>query len=148
LSGNKIAERNVTQTSLALQGSVPGLTVTRSNGAPGTSSTLRVRGVTTIGDSNPLILIDGVPASSIDNVHPADIENVSVLKDASAASIYGSKAAAGVILITTKKGVQGKTELDFSYNVGVERPSNLPAYANVIRNMEMVNELQWNDINN
>lgn len=148
LAGNKVAERNVTQTSLALQGSVPGLTASRTNGAPGTSSTLRIRGVTSIGDSDPLILIDGVPSSSIDNVHPADIENISVLKDASAASIYGSKAAAGVILVTTKKGITGKTEFDFAYNAGIERPSNLPEYANVIRYMEMVNEMQWNDTNN
>lgn len=148
LTGSKVAERNVTQTSLALQGAVPGLTVSRSNGAPGTSSTLRVRGITTIGDSDPLILVDGVPVSSIDNVPPSDIENISVLKDASAASIYGSKAAAGVILITTKKGQIGTTQLEFSYNGGFERPSNLPEYANVIRYMEMVNELQWNDVNN
>lgn len=148
LAGSKISERNVTQTSLALQGSVPGLTSTRTNGAPGSSSTLRIRGITSIGDSSPLILIDGVPSSSIDNVNPADIENISVLKDASAASIYGSKAAAGVILVTTKQGKKGKTELDFAYNIGIEKPSNLPEYANVIRYMEMINELQWNDTNN
>lgn len=148
LAGGKVSERNVTQTSQALQGSIPGLTASRTNGAPGTSSTLRIRGITSIGDSDPLILIDGVPSSSIDNVHPADIENISVLKDASAASIYGSKAAAGVILVTTKKGTNGKTELDFAYNFGVEKPSNLPEYANVIRYMEMVNEMQWNDTNN
>src|SRR5690606_18974483 len=77
LSGNKVSERNVTETSAALQGAVPGLTVTRSNGAPGSSSSLQIRGVTTIGDSNPLILVDGVPVASIDNVHPSDIETIS-----------------------------------------------------------------------
>lgn len=148
LTGDRVAERNIPQVSQALQGQIAGLTVTRSGSAPGAASTLRIRGVTTIGDSDPLILIDGVPASSIDNVHPADIENISVLKDAASASIYGSKAAAGVILVTTKKGSRGKTSLDFTYNIGSEKPSNLPEYANVIRYMEMVNELQWNDINN
>lgn len=148
IGGNKISERNVTQTSQALQGSVPGLTSTRTSGAPGSSNTLRIRGITSIGDSNPLILVDGVPTSSIDNINPSDIENISVLKDASAASIYGSKAAAGVILVTTKKGTKGKTEMDFSYNVSRETPSNLPEYASVTRYMQMVNELQWNDINN
>ena len=105
IKGEDISSRNEMQLSVALQGLVPGVSVTRNSSIPGSSSTgtIRVRGVTTIGNSNPLILVDGVEVEDIDRINPNDIENISVLKDASAASIYGSRAAAGVLLITTKK---------------------------------------------
>ena len=103
LDGDDLAVRRTTQVSQALQGSVPGVMVTRSNNAPGSSASIRIRGITTIGDSNPLIIVDGVPMNSIDDINPNDIENISVLKDAASASIYGARAASGVIVVTTKR---------------------------------------------
>src|SRR5690606_24866159 len=92
-----------------------------------------------------LVLVDGVEVESIDRINPNDIENISVLKDASAASIYGSRAAAGVLLITTKKPKGNVVSLEYTGNVGVVTPSTLPENVDVIRYMEMMNEVAWND---
>lgn len=99
--------------------------VTRSNSAPGSSANIRIRGITTIGDSNPLIIMDGVPVNSIDHINPNDIENISVLKDAASASIYGSRAAAGVILVTTKRAKKGELSLNYNFEYGTEVPTRI-----------------------
>ena len=150
VSGEDIAVRKTTQLSQALQGAVPGVMATRSNNAPGTAATVRVRGITTITDGglNPLVILDGVPISGIDQVNPTDIENVTVLKDAASASIYGSRAAAGVILITTKRGKDGVLSLEYNTDFGFESPTELPEYVGAQRYLELVNELRWNDNNN
>ena len=96
VTGDNIAKINATNVSQSLQGAIPGLQVTRSSGLPGASATIKVRGITTMGDSDPLIILDGVQVSSIDQVNSDDIESITVLKDAASASIYGSRAAAGV----------------------------------------------------
>ena len=145
VSGDNISARKTTNLSSALQGSVAGLMVRRSDNAPGASAgSMHIRGVTTIGDSSPLIIIDGVPGT-LDYVNPNDVESVSVLKDAASASIYGSRAAAGVILVTTKRASQ--TELSFSYNgeFGLEIPTTQPGVSGVTRYLEMSNELRYND---
>jgi len=94
----------------ALQGRVSGVTVAANSGAPGSTATIRVRGVTTFGDNSPLIVIDNVvmPIESLNAINQQDIESMEVLKDAASAAIYGTRAAKGVILITTKKGKKGK----------------------------------------
>jgi TonB-dependent SusC/RagA subfamily outer membrane receptor len=92
--------------------------------------------------------MDGVPVSSIDHINPNDIENISVLKDAASASIYGSRAAAGVILVTTKRAKKGELSLNYNFEYGTEVPTRIPEYVNVTRYMEMVNELRWNDNGN
>jgi len=148
VSGDLVTERRTTQLSQALQGSMPGVTVTRNNNAPGSSATIRVRGITTIGDSNPLIIVDGVPVNNINWVNPSDVESISVLKDAASASIYGSRAAAGVILITTKRAETGQLNFEFTTEYGFETPTTMPEYVNVTRYMEMKNELRWNDNGN
>ena len=148
IQGTDISERNVPMVSQALQGTIPGLMITRDNNEPGSSSTIRIRGITTIGDSNPLILIDGVPANDINDLNPNDIESISVLKDAASASIYGARAAAGVILVTTKRPQTGQLSLDYNFSVGYETPTTLPEFADAVRYMKMVNELRWNDIGN
>lgn len=95
--GEDLEAKKTTTLSTALQGAMSGVMVTRDNSAPGASAgSIRVRGITTIGTSDPLIIVDGVQVSSMDYVNPSDVQNISVLKDAAAASIYGSKAAAGV----------------------------------------------------
>lgn len=145
LSGDQIIARQNTQVVTALQGALPGVTITRSSSAPGTSGTIRVRGITSIQESDPLIIIDGVPASSINDVNPGDIENITVLKDAASASIYGARAAAGVVLITTKRGTKGEESIDYNYSYSMDYASDMPDYADAVTYMEVLNELNWND---
>jgi TonB-linked SusC/RagA family outer membrane protein len=131
----------------ALQGTMPGVTVTRNSGEPGGAGSIRVRGITTIGDSNPLIIVDGVPGS-ISGLNATDIESISVLKDAASASIYGAKAAAGVIIISTKRGKSGKVELQYDLQYGFDQPTRVPKTLSAVPFMTMLNELIWNDNNN
>jgi TonB-linked SusC/RagA family outer membrane protein len=106
-----------------LQGQAPGLLVTAGSGQPGTAGNVRIRGTSTLinGGGDPLYIMDGVPISSavFASLNPNDIENVSVLKDASSASIYGSRGGNGVILISTKKGKSGKVQLNYRFQQGV-----------------------------
>ena len=146
--GDDIAAKKTTTLSTALQGTLSGVLVQRNNSAPGASaSSIRVRGVTTMGTSDPLIIVDGVQTDDIDYVNSNDVESITVLKDAAAASIYGSKAAAGVILITTKRG--SKTDLSITYNgeFGWEIPTEQPEMVGLTRYLEMSNELAYNDNN-
>ena len=114
----------------ALQGKAAGVTVT-GDGQPGGGVSVRVRGFSTIGNNDPLYIIDGVPTTSgISMINASDIESMQVLKDASSASIYGSRAANGVVIITTKKGTRGKTQLSYDGMVGVQNVSNLPKMLN------------------
>jgi TonB-linked SusC/RagA family outer membrane protein len=103
----------------ALQGRAAGLTVI-SNGAPGFESTIRVRGISTVNNANPLFVVDGVVSTGINNINPSDIESIEILKDASTASIYGSLGSNGVIMITTKKGKAGNVVVDFQGYYGVQ----------------------------
>jgi TonB-linked SusC/RagA family outer membrane protein len=103
----------------ALQGRAAGLTVI-ANGAPGYSSTLRVRGISTVNDANPLYVVDGVVTTTISNISTADIESIEVLKDASTAAIYGSLGSNGVIMVTTKKGKSGSVVVNFDGYYGVQ----------------------------
>lgn len=148
VEGEVVAKRNITQLSQALQGAIPGVMVTRNNSAPGASGTVRVRGITTIGDSNPLVIVDGVPVASMNDVNAQDIQDISVLKDAASASIYGARAAAGVVLITTKRGASGQTNLEYNGTYGFETPARFPEMVNVQRYLDMINEFTWNDAGN
>ena len=124
----EIASRPVTTATQALQGLVPGLQISTSNGALDSSSSINIRGTGTIGQGSsgsPLILIDGMEGD-INTLNPQDIENISVLKDAAASSIYGSRAPFGVILITTKKGGKGKTSISYNNNLRWNSPILLP----------------------
>lgn len=146
VGGDDLAAKKTTTLSTALQGALSGVYVSRDNNAPGASAgSIRVRGITTMDNSNPLIIVDGVETDDIDYVNANDVESVSVLKDAAAASIYGSKAAAGVILITTKRG--SSTNLSFTYSgeAGWEIPTTQPEMTGVTRYLEMYNEMQYND---
>ena len=120
--------------------------VRRSSSAPGSGAgSIRVRGVTTMGDSSPLVIVDGVEGS-LDYVNSNDVESVTVLKDAAAASIYGSKAAAGVILVTTKRGADtGKFQIKYNAEFGWEIPTKQPEMVGLTRYLEMSNELMYND---
>ena len=104
----EISDMSVTGINHALQGKMSGVTVYANSGAPGASASVRVRGLGTIGNNDPLYVIDGVPADNMNDINPSDIERIDVLKDAASAAIYGSRAANGVVIIQTKKG--GKSE--------------------------------------
>ena len=144
--GEDIASKQTTTLSTALQGSLSGVLVQRNNSAPGASaSSIRVRGITTMGTTDPLIIVDGVQTDDIDYVNSNDVESITVLKDAAAASIYGSKAAAGVILITTKRGQASELSITYNGEFGWEIPTQQPEMVGVSRYLEMYNELQYND---
>jgi len=118
-----IEDRPVSSFEKALQGTTPGLMVSNSSGQPGAEATVRIRGIGSLSaGSAPLYVLDGVPMSgSISDINPNDIESVTVLKDAAASSLYGSRAANGVILITTKQGKTGFTKISFSSQLGVSQ---------------------------
>lgn len=145
VQGEELNKVKVTQTSSALQGLVPGLTVTRGSGEPGSGGTPRIRGIGTLGDSSPLVIVDGMQ-SSLDAVDPNNIESISVLKDAASAAIYGSRAANGVILIETKGGPEGGG-VSASYDgwVGWQEPTRLPDYLGGYQYMTKLNEARENE---
>ena len=106
-----------------LRGMVSGVTITASSGQPGASTQVRVRGIGTINDSNPLYIVDGMPVTGgIEYINPSDIESIEVLKDAASAAIYGSRGANGVILVTTKTGSEGKTIVSYNGSYGISNP--------------------------
>lgn len=144
INGDNIGERHSTNLSNALQGAAAGLQVTRTSGAPGSTSSLLIRGVTTISDSSPLVIVDGVPGD-MKMVNPDDVESVSVLKDAASAAIYGSRAAAGVILITTKRAKSGDFKLSYNFEYAQDSPTAHPKYVGATEYMKMVNETSYND---
>ena len=126
----------------ALQGRIAGVQVSAATGAPGADISVRVRGVGSIySDNAPLYIVDGIPSSAgLNNISPNDIENVTVLKDASSAAIYGSRATNGVILITTKQGKSGKARISYNGTVGVQNAVNLVKMANTKEYVELYNE--------
>ncbi len=125
----------------ALQGQVPGLQVTQATGAPGDDIAVRIRGAGTLGNNNPLFIIDGVPTTGNINMFSTnDIESIEVLKDGAAAAIYGSRAANGVILITTKKGKAGKPQFTFDAYTGFQEVFSLPELLNAEEYLTIRNE--------
>jgi len=147
VQGDIIANKKTMKVGEALQGLLPGVTVTRSGSRPGANPSIKIRGVTTIGNSDPLVIVDGVPGS-ISNINPNDIENISVLKDAASASIYGSKAATGVILITTRRAEKDQFELSYNFDYGIDKLTTRPYYLDAVGFMKIQNELKWNDNHN
>ncbi len=136
--------RRVADLRQALQGQVAGVQVTQSTGAPGEEIEITIRGLGTIGNNSPLYVIDGVPTRELAFINPSDIETMTVLKDASAAAIYGSRASAGVIVITTKSGTAGKTNLELNYYSGLQFATNLPKMLNAEQYLNVV-EQAWNN---
>ena len=122
--------RRVADVAQVLQGQVAGVQITSSTGAPGEDISIRIRGEGTIGNNSPLFIVDGIPTRDISFLNPADMNSLTVLKDAAAASIYGSRASAGVIVITTKSGVPGKSTSELNFYSGVQRVGHLPTLLN------------------
>lgn len=144
-----IGQQSTSQLSQSLQGVVPGLSVTRSSSMPGASATVKVRGITTMSDSSPLILVDGMAVSSLDLVPTEDVRQITVLKDAASAAIYGARAASGVILITTKDASEGQLQIGYNGEVSAITPTELPSYmTGALDYMNTYNEYTWNDAGN
>lgn len=129
INADDLANKPVMSTAQALAGLAPGLSVVQNSGKPGSGATVKIRGTGTFSNAgtDPLVLIDGI-SGSIDDVDPNDIQSVSLLKDAASASIYGNRAANGVILIETKKGSQGKTTISYNMSLGWQKPTELPDF--------------------
>ncbi len=118
---------NVTSAAQLLQGKVAGLTITRASGDPNGQVGIRLRGLSTIGaQTEPLVILDGVPGASLSNIDPRDIESIDVLKDGSAAAIYGTRGSSGVIIVTTKKGKKGQSKIDYNGYVSTESIARTP----------------------
>ena len=144
INGDNLAKVHVDQTSMALQGLVPGVTITQRSGQPGRDAgDISIRGIGTLGDYHPFILMDGVE-TDINNIDPNDIESISILKDAASSSIYGSRAANGVILITTKRAKTKSFGIDYNTYIGWQAPTDMPKMVNAITHMEMINEAYTN----
>ena len=143
VKGTDLVKSPAVNLSNSIAGRMPGVIATNRSGEPGADgAAIRIRGSNTLGNNDALIVIDGVPARAggIDRLNPADIESISVLKDASAA-IYGSRAANGVILVTTKRGKTGKPELSYNFNQGWAQPTVIPKMATAAEYAQINNEI-------
>ncbi|HEX8019985.1 SusC/RagA family TonB-linked outer membrane protein [Mucilaginibacter sp.] len=139
-----LESRPLTNTSQALQGTVSGVFALQSSGKPGDDNTvIDIRGVGTFGDNSPLVLVDGFPGT-IGDVNPNDVQSISVLKDAASSAIYGSRAANGVIVITTKRGSAGKVRVNYSGYAGIQSPTRLPKVLNSVQYTTLYNEAAVN----
>ncbi|MEK6481768.1 TonB-dependent receptor [Catalinimonas sp. 4WD22] len=144
VSGQELTSRPVTNTSAALAGRSPGLTVMNQGAAPGAEDIeIRIRGVGTLNNSNPLVLVDGIE-QPLGVVEPQNIESISVLKDAASSAIYGSRAANGVILVTTKRGASTGTKISYNTFFGIQNPSFFPEGADPETWLRLENEAQVN----
>jgi len=141
VSSDQLQNTPVTRLDAALEGRTSGVRVTSSSGAPGSASTVRVRGTTSINNSNPLYIVDGVPIDNggISYLNPDDIESIQVLKDAASAAIYGTRAANGVVLVTTKSGSEGQIQVHYSTYGGIQEPA---------KKLDLLNATQYATLRN
>lgn len=137
VKGEQLAKQGTVNATQALQGQVSGVTVVNTSGSPGAGSSILIRGQGSYGsDTDPLFVVDGAITNGIDFINPNDIQSLEVLKDASAAAIYGSRAANGVIIVTTKRGKSGKTKVSFTINSGIQT---------IARKLDFASSQQWRD---
>lgn len=145
VKGENIAKLNTVNALGALQSQTPGVNITQSSGMPGEGFKVTIRGLGTTGSATPLYIIDGVTDGDINNLNPADIESIDVLKDAASAAIYGSRAANGVILVTTKKGRAGKPEIAYDGYYGVQNVYRMPDLLNAQEYAMIMSEARMMD---
>ena len=145
IAAAQLEERPITNVASALQGTMSGVTVIQNNGQPGKDrGTIRVRGIGTLSNSDAMVVVDGV-ISTMNDINPNDIESITVLKDAASASIYGSRASNGVILITTKKGKSGEAVVHYKTYVGKQQPTRLPDFLPSWKGAQFYNEALANE---
>jgi TonB-linked SusC/RagA family outer membrane protein len=140
VSSDEIGKQTTTNLNQAIQGRLPGVNVTQNSGTPGGGMSVDVRGIGTIGNSSPLYVIDGIPGGDINSINPQNIESIDILKDASAAAIYGANGANGVVLVTTKSGTSGQTRVNFDMTYGIQQLSNKMDMLNAEEYARMQNE--------
>ena len=143
VKGDDIQKMNTTQVLGALQSQTPGVNIQAASGQPGDGFKISIRGAGTNGNTAPLYIIDGV-AGDINNLNPADIERIDVLKDAASCAIYGSAAANGVTLVTTKQGKQGKIQVSYDANVGWANVYRMPKMLTAKQYMEVMDQVRFN----
>ena len=144
VKGDEIAKLNTTNALEAMQSSTPGVQITQSSSQPGKGYKVYIRGIGTTGNSAPLYVIDGVAGGSLDDINPADIESIDILKDAASAAIYGARAANGVILVTTKQGKAGKIEISYNGAMGWSNAYKRPQLLNASQFMTILDEYTFN----
>ena len=145
VKGNDLTKLSTTSVLGALQSQSPGVSITQSSGQPGEGFKVNIRGMGTIGDSEPLYVIDGVAGGSLNALNPADIESIDVLKDAASAAIYGARAANGVILVTTRQGKEGRAVASYDGYYGWQFISKMPNLVNAQQYMEALDLMNKNE---
>lgn len=143
VSTEELKGKPITNVLEGLQGTTPGLVIQQGSSTPGGSPTINIRGYNTMNSNDPLVIIDGIEGS-LANLNPADIDRISVLKDASSTAIYGSRASNGVILVTTKKGSEGKSEVSYNMTYGIQQATKLPTVVDSWVYAELYNEAAVN----
>jgi TonB-linked SusC/RagA family outer membrane protein len=145
VTSKQLDDRPVTNVAASLQGTMSGVTVIQNSGQPGKDQgTIRVRGIGTLGNSDAMVVVDGV-ISSMNDINPSDIESITVLKDAASASIYGSRASNGVILVTTRSGKSGGTRVHYNGYVGKQQATRLPDFVSSADGATFYNEALANE---
>ncbi|HEY5589628.1 MAG TPA: SusC/RagA family TonB-linked outer membrane protein, partial [Paludibacter sp.] len=145
VSGESLQKLSTTNVLTAMQSQTPGVNITQTSGQPGEGFKVNIRGVGTIGNSNPLYVIDGVTGGDINSLNSSDIESIDVLKDAASSAIYGARAANGVILITTKQGKSGKLEVTYDGYYGIQNVYKMPSLLNAQQYMNVQDEINFNE---
>lgn len=142
IKASDLEDLPITRVEQSLQGRVSGLTIAANSGQPGSSATIRVRGITTFGNNEPLWVVDGVvvDAGGIGYLNQSDIASIEVLKDAASQAIYGARAATGVILVTTKKGKSGKVSVNYNGYTGISAPARKLDLLNATQYATLMNE--------
>ncbi len=144
LGNTELIQNHSISVESSLQGQAPGVQVTSNSGQPGDALKIVIRGIGTNGDSRPLYIVDGFPADDINYLNPSDIASLDILKDAASTAIYGTRAANGVVLITTKKGKEGKTAVTFDASYGVQNPARKASLLNAQQYAAIMNEASIN----
>ncbi len=145
VTGDELDAGHPTSLDNALKGKLSGISVISNSGQPGAGSQVRIRGISTINDSNPLYIVDGMPTENgIDYLNPTDIESVEILKDAASAAIYGSRGANGVVLVTTKEGKKGPATVDYEFTYGIQNPARKVDLLKASEYVELINEMASN----
>ena len=139
VKGDDLAKLNTASALGALQSQSPGVTITQNSGQPGRGYKVNIRGIGTIGDSEPLYVIDGVAGGDINALNPNDIESIDILKDAASAAIYGARAANGVVLVTTKQGKEGRVIVSYDGFYGAQYLAKLPDMVNAQEYIQLYN---------
>ncbi|WP_159519891.1 SusC/RagA family TonB-linked outer membrane protein [Sunxiuqinia indica] len=146
VSSEEMENSTPTRIEDVMKGRVSGVQITQSSGQPGSDSKVRIRGIGTINNSEPLYIVDGMAVGGgISYLNPSDIESVEVLKDAASAAVYGARAANGVILVTTKKGKSGKASINYDFSYGMQNPWKKKSVLNAKEYMMIMNEGELND---